>query len=566
MVEKEKGVNIKCLRSDGGGEYFSKEFNEYLKEHGIQRKYSCSYSPQQNGVAERKNRHIAEITCAMLNEKNLLNYFWAETIATAVYIMNRTPTATIHGMTPEEKFTGKKLDVSHFRVFGCITYVHVPDEKRSKLDPKAEKCIFIGYSLEQKGYRCFNPSTRKLQVSKDVVFDKMVSWYSPLKIAEDGEARNGDVSSNVEQESQLISGPQESSISGSNNTPWKGRLRSSKIVDGTSQTSSKNSHVDDESSDSEKSVSGETKIPSVTTLGAWMAKKALKTPDNNNGVRRSTRVKYPVQRLTYDGFVAHHYAYMVRVLHEVEPTYFEQVVGNPKWDNAMDEEMAALDANATWELVALPKDKKAIGCKWVYKVKHNADGSVSRYKARLVVKGYAQTYGIDYEETYSPVAKMTTVRAIIVMAITKGWSLHQMDVNNVFLHGDLQEEMYMEQPPGYVDQTHPNLVCRLKKALYGLKQAPRAWSDKIAQYLVTSGFQTSKADFSLYVKKTDYGIVIIIIYVDDLISTRDSDVDIFDLNKLLKQKFEMKDLGKLRYFLGIEVIQSPKGIWLLQRQ
>jgi len=294
-------------------------------------------------------------------------------------------------------------------------------------------------------------------VSEDVVFDEMVNWYSPLKVAEDGEARNGDVSSNVEQESQLISGPQESSISGSSSTPWKGRLRSSNIVHGSSQTSFRNFHVDDESSDSEKSVGEESRIPSVIILGARMAKKVLKAPDNNSGVRRFTRVKYPIQRLTFYGFVAHHYAYMVKVIQEVEPTCFEQVVGNPKWDNAMDEEMATLDANATWELVALPKDKKPIGCKWVYKVKHNADGFVSRYKARLVAKGYAQTYGIDYEETYSLVAKMTTVRAIIVMITTKGWSLHQMDVKNVFLHGDLHEKMYMEQPPGYVDQTHPNL-------------------------------------------------------------------------------------------------------------
>jgi hypothetical protein len=124
----------------------------------------------------------------------------------------------------------------------------------------------------------------------------------------------------------------------------------------------------------------------------------------------------------------------------------------------------------------------------------------------------------------------------------------------------------MEQPPDYVDQTRPNLVCRLKKALYGLKQAPRAWSDKIGQYLVRSGFQTSNANFSLYVKRTDHGIVVIVINVNDLIITGDSDVDIFDLKKLLKQKFEMKDLGELRYFLGIEIIQSPKRIWLLQRQ
>ncbi len=140
-------------------------------------------------------------------KKNLPNYFWAKTVTTAVYIMNQTPTAVVHGMRLEEKFTGKKPNVSHFRVFGCIAYVHVLDEKKSKLDPKDEKCIFIGYSLKQKGYRCFNPSIRKLQVSRDVMFDEMVSWYPPLKIVEDGQARNGHVPSKVEQESQLISGP-----------------------------------------------------------------------------------------------------------------------------------------------------------------------------------------------------------------------------------------------------------------------------------------------------------------------------------------------------------------------
>ncbi len=191
--------------------------------------------------------------------------------------------------------------------------------------------------------------------------------------------------------------------------------------------------------------------------------------------------------------------------------------------------MVALDANAIWELVVLPKDKKAIKCKWVYKIKHNVDGFVNRYKERLVAKGYAQTYGIDYEKTYSLVARMTIVKVIIAMAIIKGWSLHQMDVNNVFLHGDLQKEVYMEEPSGYVNQTHLNLVCRLKKALYGLKQAPRVWLDKIGQYLVTSGFQTSNANFSLYVKKTNHGIVVIIIYFDDLIIIGDSDANICDL-------------------------------------
>jgi hypothetical protein len=183
----------------------------------------------------------------------------------------------------------------------------------------------------------------------------------------------------------------------------------------------------------------------------------------------------------------------------------------------MDEEMAALDANMTWELVPLHEGKKAIGCKWVYKMKHNLDGSISKYKVRLIAKGYAQTHGIDYEETFVPIAKMAIVRAVIEVAASRGWVLHQMDVKNAFLHNELQEEVYLDQPPGYEDMSHPNYVCRLRKALYGLKQAPRAWHDKIAEYLVTIGFRMLDANHSFYVHKSDEGIVVITIYVDDLI-------------------------------------------------
>ena len=149
-------------------------------------------------------------------------------------------------------------------------------------------------------------------------------------------------------------------------------------------------------------------------------------------------------------------------------------IGHVYWDNAMDEKMVALDVNETWELVPLPERKKAIGCKWVYKVKYKSYGSIERYKERLVAKGYAQTYGIDYEDTFSPISKMKTVRIVIAVAAAKGWTLHQMDVKNSFLHGELQEEVYLVNPPGYEDMDHPDYVCRLHKSLYGLKQASRA--------------------------------------------------------------------------------------------
>ncbi|MCO5563231.1 hypothetical protein L7F22_016868 [Adiantum nelumboides] len=256
---------------------------------------------------------------------------------------------------------------------------------------------------------------------------------------------------------------------------------------------------------------------------------------------------------------------MAKIVQDKEPTSFDEAIGNIKWEQAMDEVMAALDVKETWELVPLPVDKKSIGCKWVYKVKQNADGSISGYKARLVAKGYAQMYGIDYEETFSPVAKMATVRTVIAVAASKGWLLHQMDVKNAFLHGYLQEEVHMEQPQRYEDVKHPGYVCKLKKALYELKQVLRAWHARIVTCLVSIGFHMADADHSLYVRKNQNGIVIICIYVDVFIIGGDNEGEIMHVKSLLNKEFDMKDLGELRYFLGIEIIHTKESIWLLQR-
>ena len=191
---------------------------------------------------------------------------------------------------------------------------------------------------------------------------------------------------------------------------------------------------------------------------------------------------------------------------------------------------------------------------------------MSKHKARLVAKGYAQTYGIDFEETFSPVAKMATIQSVIALAASKGWILHQMDVKNAFVHGDLQEEVYMDQPLGYEDLDHPNHVCKLKKALYGLKQAPRAWHERIAQYLVTIGFVMADADHSLYLCKSEKGLVFGTIYVDDLIIRGDHLDEVEKVKGLLKHKIEMKNVGELKFFLGIKIIRTKIGIWLSQQK
>ncbi|MCO5614227.1 hypothetical protein L7F22_068507 [Adiantum nelumboides] len=196
----------------------------------------------------------------------------------------------------------------------------------------------------------------------------------------------------------------------------------------------------------------------------------------------------------------------------------------------------------------------------------STDGSVERYKARLVAKGYAQTKGLDYDETFSSVAKMPTVRLVIAMASMFGWKLRQMDVNNAFLNGDLEEEFYIIQLEGYQHPEFPYYVCRLKKALYGLKQALRAWCEKITRFLKKIGFKQSNADHSLFLKHVDGEIIVIVIYVDDLILTGSHDEKILDVKKSLLRQFNMKNLGELRYFLGIEIVDTLSRIWMIQRQ
>jgi hypothetical protein len=232
----------------------------------------------------------------------------------------------------------------------------------------------------------------------------------------------------------------------------------------------------------------------------------------------------------------------------------------------MTSELKALQANGTWTLTTLPTGKIPIGCRWVYKVKLRSDGSVERHKARLVAKGFTQLEGIDYQDTFSPTAKIISVRCLLALAAARGWSLHQMDVNNAFLHGNLAEEIYMSPPPGLQRQGENNLVCRLHKSLYGLKQASRQWFAKFSEAMCSAGFIQSRADYSLFTKTRGKLFTALLIYVDDILITGNDHASIVDTKKFLHSQFNLKDLGNLKYFLGIEVSASKKGIFICQRK
>jgi hypothetical protein len=281
---------------------------------------------------------------------------------------------------------------------------------------------------------------------------------------------------------------------------------------------------------------------------------------------QSSSTPYPIAHFVNSSNFSPKYQYFLAAITAGnEPRTFVEAVKYKQWRIAMQLEIQALENNNTWTIETLPRGKKLIDCKWVYKIKYHSDGSIERYKARLVILGNKQVEVLNYNETFAPVAKMVTVRTILAVAAARNWELHQMDVHNAFLHGDLEEEIYMKLPPGF-HSSASNQVCRLRKSLYGLKQAPRCWFAKLAAALKNYGFKQSGSDYSLFTLHKDHVQLNVLVYVDDLIVSGNDISAIQSFKSYLSTCFYMKDLGLLRYFLGIEVARNSTGIFLCQRK
>ena len=271
-------------------------------------------------------------------------------------------------------------------------------------------------------------------------------------------------------------------------------------------------------------------------------------------LRRSNRERRPPQpywEVNHDVERA-----CVAVTKEDEPTTYKQAVQGPdskQWEQAMREEMESITNNGTWRLVDLPKDRKAVGCKWIFRIKRDAQGNIKTWKARLVAKGYAQTEGVDYFDTFAPVAKFVSIRVLLSWAAIMGWEVHHMDVKTAFLHGKLEEEIYMEQPEGFAKKGEEDMVCLLVKSLYGLKQAPRAWNKKLHEQLVTLGFKRCESDHNVYLREHKKGLVYLLVYVDDMLIVADSMLAMDACKVDLSKCFTMTDLGEASYFLGMEI-------------
>ena len=533
-------AHIKTLRTDNGTEYTSHNMKNYLISHGIVHQTSCVNTPQQNGVAERKNRDLLEKTRAIMMQMNVPKHFWSYGVLTATYLINRLPSRVLDFLCPLEVLQQKKPDLSHLKVFGCTCFVHLSaTQRRDKLDPRAVKCVFLGYSQTQKGYRCYDTTAKRLFVSRDVQF---VETSPIFENSNQGEILSDfvplpEVAANIEQQSiaPTIQHPTEASVESTIN----------QVV----QESAPNIDISEQ-----------------TTLPRRNPPRERHPPAKFRDYIAAA-VRYPPEKfLSYQNLSTSHLAYLTAISSVHEPKNFHEANSQPMWRKSMDDELKALEETNTWNIVHLPPGKHVVGCRWVYRFKFNPDGSIERPKSRVVAQGFTQHFGVDYKETFAPVAKMSTVKVLLSVAANHGWSLSQMDVKNAFLHGELEEEVYMKIPPGHPLCGDPSRVCKLNKSIYGLKQSPRAWHAKLSSTLEDLGFTRSSADSSLYVQTGQTEKLMVLIYVDDLIITGSNADSIAALKKKLQGKFPVKDLGPLKYFLGIEVATSRKGLFLNQRK
>ncbi|KAK4384379.1 Retrovirus-related Pol polyprotein from transposon TNT 1-94 [Sesamum angolense] len=501
-AETQTGKKLKRLRSDRGGEYESSKFTEYCQTSGIIHEETPPYSPSSNGVVERKNRTFKDMINSLLLTSGLPKYLWGEALNTACHILNKVPLKH-NTSTPFELWKGRKPSLKYFRVWGCLAKVLVPEHKRKKLGPKTVDAVFLGYVETSYALRflVIKSEIPGIEVNTIVEFHDAVFLEDVF--------------------------------------PMKTEIPSSVSLDDSLTSTSIPEHVE-----------------KMTNVGVNPNSASL-THEESDIPRRSKRAR--VVKDFGNDFVTFNI--------EDDPVTFKDAMASleaKQWKEAVKSEMDSVVSNGTWVLVDLPLGCTTIGCKWIFKKKLKPDGSIDKFKARLVAKGFKQKEGIDYFDTYSPVAQLTTIRVLIALVSVYNLSIHQMDVKIAFLYGELEEEIYMDQPEGFVAHGNERKVCKLVKSLYGLKQAPKQWHEKFDQTILAFGFTVNENDKCIYCKVKGDRIIILCLYVDDILLIGSCIEIITETKPFLKNKFEMKDMGEAGVILGIKLIRSTDGIAISQ--
>ncbi|GJR31426.1 putative ribonuclease H-like domain-containing protein [Tanacetum coccineum] len=457
--------------------------------------------PQQNGVAERKNRTLIEAARTMLADSKLPTTFWAEAVSTACYglsLMILQDASYFDDASPRSVADAQLQDQNGTHDDCSLQNNGTADQQVNTASPEVNT-----------GSR--EVSTAVPEVNTATPEDLM----GPIPTSEDTQVED--------QEIEL------------------GNISPSYAVSSTPHTRIHKDHpIDHVIGDVQSSVQTRRMTTSYSELGFLGAIYEGKTHQDL------------------------HTCLFACFLSQEEPKRVSKALSDPAWVEAMQEELLQFKLQNVWVLVDLPKGHRAIGTKWVYRNKKDERGIVIRNKARLVAQGHTQEEGIDYDEVFAPVARIEAIRIFLAYASYMGFTVYQMDVKSAFLYGQIEEEVYVCQPPGFEDPDHPDKVYKVVKALYGLHQAPRAWYDTLATYLLSNGFQRGQIDQTLFIKSQKGHILLVQIYVDDIIfgSTKKELCDEFE--KLMKDKFQMSSMGELTFFLGLQVQQRKKGIFISQ--
>ncbi|KAH9784249.1 retrovirus-related pol polyprotein from transposon RE1 [Citrus sinensis] len=429
-LRKESSVQI--ATSVSPGEYMSTTIQQFLKSQGSVHQTTCVGTPQQNGVAERKNRHLLEVVRASRIQAHMPLSYWGETLASAAYLINRTPSSSLGFQTPFQVLNNAIMspNVPNLppHVFGCVAFVHLPQQ--DKLSPRALRCVFVGYALHQKGYRCYHPPSRKIYITMDVVFHEDIMYY--LSESEfQGEY-------NKEEIHTLTYLPPEESQSSieivnlQDTGKANGDDSQAEISEDTfgEHNNSDTTAIENESHEEIPNQSSVEDVPTTSPI------KRILSQRQNRGIPKPTYepdfssiVNYPMSHFVSNHRLSESNQSFVNQLSAVSiPNSVQEALKDPKWEAAMNDEMRSLQKNQIWELVDLPPEKKPVGCRWIYTIKYKADGSIERYKARLVAKGYTQTYGIDYTDMFAPAAKINIIRILLSLPVNLDWPVQQFDV------------------------------------------------------------------------------------------------------------------------------------------
>ena len=517
--EKHTSKKVRHFRCDDGGEFRSKELLNYFEKNGIKQEFAPKGDSAHNGTAERAIRTLMEASRSIMKHGNVPNYLWSEAVGYSNYTINRLPTMSLEGkISPYEALYKKRPDLNRFRVFGSIAYALIPKAERRKMDEKTLPCIMMGYDGSGFGYKLWNPATEAIIIRRDVWFDEYKLWYVDKinkalqkkrddKKLEDYGAFDSDLEDSDEENEKL-----------QENVPGTPSL--------ASQSSTNITDPDD------------INVPTPTTN--WEAARV------QDPLRRGTRVRYIPDR--------YHGALMA----DEDPKTVNQAMKSKQkdqWEKAIKEELEKLSKNGTWKIVdKLPEGKNLVGSRLVFKTKRDADGNVTRYKARLVAQGYTQEFELDYFETYAPVSTGTANRLILYIGVKWNRAVRTFDVEMAFTSADLKEEIYMRQPKGFEIKGHEGSILLLKKSLYGLKQSAHEWHQLLKSVLLDLGYSDNMVDNCLFYKSD--GSSLIAIHVDDGIFVHISDEEAEKFIKNAQKSLRINDQGICTEYLGVKIIQE----------